>query len=120
MKILNIVVVLLLSLLLFTGCMSREKRFYRDKALEIIKIDLVNTLDDYDSYEPIETTISRLTLDYIGDTLVQNLIKEIRDADSIINLRRDDNEKAYRMVTSCGGYRYFKEEEVDALTPIGH
>ena len=98
MKVFKLITIALLFPLLIAGCMSREERYYRDKALELIKKDLVNALDDYDSYEPIETDISRLRLDFIGDTLIQNLIKEIRNADSVVALRHNEEREAYRIV----------------------
>ena len=92
---------------LFTGCMSRENQNYKDKAIEIIKIDLSNTLDDFDSYEILETETSRMRLDYLGDTLIQNLIKEIRKADSIVVLKRNKDIEAYRSLKSYRGYPYY-------------
>lgn len=91
MKQFNIAVIFFLF---FTGCMSREERYYRDKALELINKNLIQTLNNYDSYEPISTEISRLGLDYLGDSLVQNLIKDIRKADSIVDLKREEEKKS--------------------------
>lgn len=107
MKPLKNIETFLLFFFLFTGCMSREDMNYKDKAIEIIKDDLSKTLDDFDNYELIETEISRMRLDYLGDTLIQNLIKEIRKVDSIVALKRDEEKEAYRSLKSYRGYPYY-------------
>ena len=65
--------------------MSREERFYRDKALDVINKDLIQKLDDYKSYEPIKTGITRLEFEYLGDTLAQNLIKKSKRLTLLLN-----------------------------------
>lgn len=80
------------------GCLSREERLHREKALDVIKQDMLNTMDDVDSYEPIETTLSRLKMDYLSDTLVQNVVNEIRGTDSVIAMKRKEEEEAYRIM----------------------
>lgn len=52
----------LLFTFLFKGCMSREERFYRDKALESINNGLIKTLN--------KTEIYRQCMDYFADTMV--------------------------------------------------
>ena len=118
MKSLNILLILLLLPPFLKGCTSHETRFYRNKAIEIIKSDLINTLEDYESYDPIATEISRQKFDYLGDTIVQNLIKEIRVIDSIVDFRRGEEEKAYRAV-KLSRYPYDKNKEYVALYKWG-
>ena len=55
MKVFKLITIVLLFSLFITGCMSREERFYRDKALKIIKKDLTNMKVHVDSNRPIET-----------------------------------------------------------------
>ena len=108
MKGLNYLAIFLFPCLL-TGCISREDNPYKDKALELIKKDLFNTLDNYDNYEPIGIEISRLRLDYLGDSLIQDLIKEIRKADSVVELKRKTDIEAYRSLKSYRGYPYYNK-----------
>lgn len=75
---------------------------YKNKALEIIKKDLSHTLDDYSSYQPIETKMYSVNLDYLGDTLIQDLTKAIKKADSVVILRDREDRKAMKIYSSFG------------------
>lgn len=60
------ILVILLSVILFSGCKSRE-----DKVAELIKQDMFKTLYDFESYEPIETKIdSAFTSVYTDSTII--------------------------------------------------
>lgn len=102
MRDFKLIATLLLFSLFITGCMSREERFYRDKALKIIKKDLVNMMVHIDSNQPIKTKMSMVNLDNLGDTLIQNLTVAIRDADSVIHERCEEERKAFRIYRSFG------------------
>jgi MFS superfamily sulfate permease-like transporter len=49
----NCVIIAIISALIFTSCQSKE-----EKAAELIKAELSKTLYDFDSYEPIKTTVT--------------------------------------------------------------
>ena len=102
MKEFKLIATLLLFSLFITGCMSREERFYRDKALKIIKKDLTNIKIPVDSNQPIETKMSMVNLDYLGDTLIQNITAAIKEADSVVYERREEETKAFRIYRSFG------------------
>lgn len=57
----------ILTTLLFIGCKSRE-----DKAVEVIKTELFKTLDDYSSYEPIETKIDSSFTSIYNDSRISD------------------------------------------------
>ena len=56
-----------------SGCQSRE-----EKALATIRESMNKTLDDFKSYEPIETKIDSLKHDRYGDTLLVNIIVRMK------------------------------------------
>ena len=65
----------------------------KSKALKIIKNDLSHTLDNYQSYQPIETKMYSVNLVYLGDTLIKNLIVAINDADYAIYRKREEEKE---------------------------
>lgn len=103
---------ILLSVVLFSGCKSRE-----EKVAELIKQDMFKTLYDFESYEPIETKIdSAFTSIYTDSTIiayayiarhflddVQDDLEKVKEAqrtakiwsDSYSSYGRSEYEKAY-------------------------
>ena len=79
MKSLKLFGFLVVSTFLFSGCKSRE-----EKALETIREKMNKTLDDFSSYEPIETRIDSLKHDAYGDTLVVQWFHKMRLQDAVI------------------------------------
>lgn len=73
--------------LFFIGCKSRE-----EKALETIRDAMFKTLYNFESYEPIETTVDSLQYDMYGDTLVHSFVMRMKLMDTLI----DDYDKEYR------------------------
>lgn len=96
MKEIRIITTYILLSILILGCMSREKRYYRDKALGLIKNDLDNSLENYGELNCLEAEIERMKFDYFGDTLVRKLINKIIIADSIVEKRNEEDMSAYR------------------------
>ena len=83
---------IVVSVFLFSGCNSRE-----EKALETIRENLNKTLDDFSSYEPIETTIDSLKNDIYGDTLVVQWFHRMRLQDDLIKLFYKDYQEAKKI-----------------------
>lgn len=57
----------IVAAILLTACKSKD-----DKAQEIIKAELFKTLDDYNSYEPIETKVDSLFTSLYDDPDISN------------------------------------------------
>lgn len=72
-----------------SSCKSRE-----EKALETIREEMNKTLDDFKSYEPIETKIDSLKYDRYGDTLLVNEILRAKLTEDLIVSYRKDYKKA--------------------------
>lgn len=68
-------------------------KHFKSKALEIIKKDLSHTLDNYQSYRPIETKMYSMNLVYLGDTLIKNLTAAINEANYVIYKKREEEEE---------------------------
>ena len=68
-------------------CQSRE-----EKALATIREEMNKTLDDINSYEPVETKIDSLKHDRYGDTLLVNVILRMKLTEGMIV----DFEKDYK------------------------
>jgi len=67
------------------GCQSRE-----EKALATIRESMNKTLDDFNSYEPVETKIDSLKYDRYGDTLLVNVILRMKlTEDMIVSFEKD-------------------------------
>lgn len=81
-----------LSVSLLIGCKSREER-----ALETIRDAMFKTLPDFESYEPVETTIDSLKNDRYGDTLVTKLVLKMRLMDGVIEEFDKDYKEAKRI-----------------------
>jgi hypothetical protein len=60
--------------LLVSSCKSRE-----EKALETIKADMYKTLNDFDSYQPIETVFDSLENNVYGDTTNIERVRKIAE-----------------------------------------
>lgn len=73
----------------FISCKSRE-----EKALETIREEMNKTLDDFKSYEPIETKIDSLKYDRYGDTLLVNIILRTKLTEDLIVGFEKDYKKA--------------------------
>lgn len=88
---------------------AEENEQYKSKALEIIKKDLRHTLDNYQNYRPIETKMYSVNLVYWGDTLIENLIVAINEADDVIYRKRkeeDESREKYRKFVGTEENRY--------------
>lgn len=72
-----------------SSCKSRE-----EKALETIREEMNKTLDDFKSYEPIETKIDSLKYDRYGDTLLVNEILRAKLTEDLIVSYKKDYKKA--------------------------
>ena len=84
-------------------------KHFKSKALEIIKNDLSHTLDNYESYQPIETKMYSVNLVYLGDTLIKNLTAAINEADYVIYKKREeerDCREKYRKFVGTEENRY--------------
>ncbi len=71
---LKTILVLSTVALLITSCKSRE-----EKALETIKADMYKTLNDFDSYQPIETVFDSLENNVYGDTTNIERVRKIAE-----------------------------------------
>ena len=87
----NVLFFCIIAIVLFTfgGCKSRE-----EKALETIREEMNKILDDFKSYEPIETKIDSLKYDRYGDTLLVNEILRAKLTEDLIVSYRKDYKKA--------------------------
>ena len=83
-----------IAILVFSviSCKSRE-----EKALETIRKEMNKTLDDFKSYEPIETKIDSLKYDRYGDTLLVNVILRTKITEGMIDLFEKDYKKAKQL-----------------------
>ena len=90
----NIISYFLIAILAFSviSCKSRE-----EKALETIREEMNKTLDDFNSYEPIETKIDSLKYDRYGDTLLVNVILRTKITEGMIDLFEKDYKKAKQL-----------------------
>lgn len=75
-----------------SGCQSRE-----EKALATIRESMNKTLDDFNSYEPVETKIDSLKYDRYGDTLLVNVILRMKLTEDIIVSFEKDYKKAKKL-----------------------
>ena len=81
---------------------EEDDDYLKNKALVIIKNDLSHSLDNYHSYQPIETKMYSVNLEYLGDTLIQDLTKAIKEADSVVLIRDKEDRKAMKAYRSFG------------------
>ena len=75
-----------------SGCQSRE-----EKALATIRESMNKTLDDFNSYEPVETKIDSLKYDRYGDTLLVNVILRMKLTEDMIVSFEKDYKKAKKL-----------------------
>ncbi len=92
MKSLKLYGLIIVIALLFCACQSRE-----EKALETIKENMNKTLDDFKSYEPIETKMDSLKFDKYGDTLVVKVIFKMRLVEGLVEDFENDYREAKRL-----------------------
>ena len=87
----------------FTVVRKPEKHNpYKNKALELIKKDILCTIGNRNDYQPKDTKMYKVNLAYFGDTLIQNLATAINEADSVVQERRDEERKAIKIYRSFG------------------
>lgn len=84
-------IVLPICLFLISSCKSKE-----EKALSTIKKEMFNTLYDFESYQPVETSIAELNRDKYGDTLVFDKIMLIQYLKSQLNKAEEKFDDAHR------------------------
>jgi hypothetical protein len=77
---------------LFAGCQSKE-----EKAAELIKEELSKTLLDFESYQPIETTVKEAKLNLYNDTTFWRqgtaLAYAMKKTNEYINKKKDAEER---------------------------
>lgn len=118
------ILIVILASFFFTGCISCEDIHNREKALVVIRDDISKSIRNYDTYEPVETTIEKQKVDIsvlYKDTLVVKLIESIKDADYNISVRYEDEQKARRVYKHSYSYpRYDLGELATATTKLSH
>lgn len=87
--------VISILVIIIAGCQSREKKdiSLEENALKTIKEYMYKNLDDFKSYEPIETEIDSLTAKY-GDTLVVKTALQLKLMDGLIDCFEKDYKNA--------------------------
>lgn len=103
----------IMAAVLLAGCQSKE-----EKAQELIKKDMFTTLDDFDSYEPVETKLdSAFNSPYIDKEVRTNIDK--LDSCFIVALKNskklrkavDDMRLWVSSTTHTGRYQFQKADE---------
>lgn len=93
--------VLSVSIILVSGCKSRE-----EKALETIKTEMYKTINDFDSYQPIETKFDSLENNIFGDTINVDRIKKIDRLVTVIDMAEAKYKKAEEIYNKYSQPRY--------------
>ncbi len=99
--------------LLLFGCQSRE-----DKVAKLIKDDMFKTLYDFESYEPIETTIDSAFTSIYTDTislmyasLVQDIFDNFEEKESVFKETQNTMEIWYDSYSPLGRRKYKEAKE---------
>lgn len=92
--------------LCFIGCASNTQ-----KAEKLIQEDLYKTLFDYESYEPIETTISEAHACFIYDSAVYTIGDEIAFLKESIDILREGANENAEQFQYLSGYRLENAKE---------
>lgn len=125
MKYLRFMSILMLAAMaiIFAGCQSKE-----EKAAELIKEELSKTLYDFESYQPIETTVKEAKFSVFNDTLfwlkghllaytmkkANEYIEKAKEAESRMELWGPPT--AYTSSYSDKQYYKYEEEREEAQT----
>lgn len=94
MKICKTLFFLLLSVT-FLGCTSNK-----EKALDTIKKEMFKTLYDFESYQPVETTLEELRHDQYGDTIIFDkvmLIQYLKEQLNAAQKKFNDAERTHNI-----------------------
>ena len=108
----KIIFITLSAIFVLSGCKSKE-----DKALEVIKNQMFQTLYDFESYQPIETKIDSAFLSIYTDSaiirhgyIINELLEKVNKAFDEINEYKNSME-IWSDSYSCYGIKKFYEAE---------
>ena len=111
----KIIFITLSAIFVLSGCKSKE-----DKALEVIKNQMFQTLYDFESYQPIETKIDSAFLSIYTDSaiirhgyIINELLEKVNKAFDEINEYKNSMEIWSDSYSSYGIKKFYEAKEKD-------